>query len=644
MANQFLIKETMAKMKELSVSEIDGLKGDNPIYAGVQLLGYYEKGDTPAPIIYYYNDLQNAADPGPDDGGSVISAGSIKLVHDFIGRDIDLRYFGLNANNSINSILLKALNISSKNDTATIIPQGKFYLDKGFIPPFNTKIKGLGRHSTILCLNPLSATNDNDPFKEHYVINVHNGNFELTDIGIDANAENILASRSSGINLTNNISNVLIERVKVSNAKTILPVFSGGYGITSWGKAVNVNINDIEFENIGQSDLGIFEGEDWYITNVKSNNCGYIVINIESSTGSDEIRNIIVDGVFARNVGHSVVSLIKNDQTTGVVEACHIRNVFVDKCSLRNLNIGSIRVRSTKNCKIENVNIDESFGSGIVVSGDQGFPTENLIISNVSINKITAGNAGYGVFISATSADVRHKSITLNNINLPQTYLSGFLADKVDGLSIDNIIISGTQASRGFQAQNCTDVNIQNVEIKSAYSYGAVFHNVDGATISNLKVINCSTSGLLLSGSSNNIIIEASMVSDNRNPIILNNAITVESSLVSKNPQIIIANNNLQNVLSSNKIAYQTGVMRDHIKIFNNLGINDMASILLKGLVSQTAALPNINQPDLSNTTASDVAGLTAWINTNLVPLVNAIKTSQNDELNSQRTAGQQAV
>lgn len=68
------------------------------------------------------------------------------------------------------------------------------------------------------------------------------------------------------------------------------------------------------------------------------------------------------------------------------------------------------------------------------------------------------------------------------------------------------------------------------------------------------------------------------------------------------------------------------------------------ATTSLRGLVNQTTALPNINQPDLSNTTASDVAGLTAWINTNLVPLVNAIKTSQNDELSSQRFAGQQAL
>ncbi|WP_158655577.1 hypothetical protein [Sphingobacterium sp. HMA12] len=51
MASQFLIKETMADMKALSAAEITALQ--NGTYDGVQLVGYYEKGDTPAPIIEF---------------------------------------------------------------------------------------------------------------------------------------------------------------------------------------------------------------------------------------------------------------------------------------------------------------------------------------------------------------------------------------------------------------------------------------------------------------------------------------------------------------------------------------------------------------------------------------------------------------
>ncbi|MCW8309923.1 hypothetical protein K7A41_01665 [Sphingobacterium sp. InxBP1] len=92
MANQFLIKETMDAMRNLSASEISELHAGT--YEGVELLGYYEKGDTPAPIMYYLG--STTADPGADDGGSVVQAGNIKLQHRFVG-DINALYFGCKA-------------------------------------------------------------------------------------------------------------------------------------------------------------------------------------------------------------------------------------------------------------------------------------------------------------------------------------------------------------------------------------------------------------------------------------------------------------------------------------------------------------------------------------------------------------------
>ncbi|RKO69227.1 hypothetical protein D7322_23640 [Sphingobacterium puteale] len=106
MANQFLIKETMAAMRGLSACEIMALQSG--CCAGIELLGYYEKGDTPAPIIYHL--APTTPDPGPDDGGSVIAVGSIKLIHNFVG-DVDVKYFGAipNADNTtlINQVLIQ---------------------------------------------------------------------------------------------------------------------------------------------------------------------------------------------------------------------------------------------------------------------------------------------------------------------------------------------------------------------------------------------------------------------------------------------------------------------------------------------------------------------------------------------------------
>ena len=88
MANQFLIKNTMAEMRNLSASEIASLQGTNPTYAGVELLGYYKKGDTPASIIYFLSFTL-----AEDNGGSVIQVNNIKLEHIFSG-SIDVKYFG----------------------------------------------------------------------------------------------------------------------------------------------------------------------------------------------------------------------------------------------------------------------------------------------------------------------------------------------------------------------------------------------------------------------------------------------------------------------------------------------------------------------------------------------------------------------
>jgi len=86
MANQFLIKNTMQEIKELSADEVDGLQ--DGVYTGVKLLGYYEKGDTPFPIHYYQSDTLEA-----DDGGGIVHVGGITLEHKFVGR-VNPRFYG----------------------------------------------------------------------------------------------------------------------------------------------------------------------------------------------------------------------------------------------------------------------------------------------------------------------------------------------------------------------------------------------------------------------------------------------------------------------------------------------------------------------------------------------------------------------
>jgi len=75
----------MADMRNLSACEIVAL--ESGCYSGVELLGYYEKGDTPYPVEYFVSQ-----DNLPDDGGSVILSGTLRLAA--MAKDLDLRHFG----------------------------------------------------------------------------------------------------------------------------------------------------------------------------------------------------------------------------------------------------------------------------------------------------------------------------------------------------------------------------------------------------------------------------------------------------------------------------------------------------------------------------------------------------------------------
>ncbi|KKO89683.1 hypothetical protein AAW12_18940 [Sphingobacterium sp. Ag1] len=87
MANQFLIKNTMADMRNLSACEIVAL--ESGCFPGIELLGYYEKGDTPCPIKYFLSNTVNT-----DDGGSIVQVQAIKLEHRFVG-SVHPAYYGI---------------------------------------------------------------------------------------------------------------------------------------------------------------------------------------------------------------------------------------------------------------------------------------------------------------------------------------------------------------------------------------------------------------------------------------------------------------------------------------------------------------------------------------------------------------------
>lgn len=83
----FLSFGSVQEMRDMSDENISGLESGK--YKYVTLLGYYEKGDTPAPINYYLSDTTDE-----DDGGSVFEIGDIKLNHNFYNGILTPIYFG----------------------------------------------------------------------------------------------------------------------------------------------------------------------------------------------------------------------------------------------------------------------------------------------------------------------------------------------------------------------------------------------------------------------------------------------------------------------------------------------------------------------------------------------------------------------
>lgn len=118
MSLPFIVKNTMAEMRSLSPAEIADLQ--NEVYIGVCLMGYYEKRDTPAPVIYHLSSTGSA-----DNGGSVIAAAGVKLEHNFT-HDLDVRYFGVKGNGIDNDtqFIVSYFNYVNANNLFWTIPGG----------------------------------------------------------------------------------------------------------------------------------------------------------------------------------------------------------------------------------------------------------------------------------------------------------------------------------------------------------------------------------------------------------------------------------------------------------------------------------------------------------------------------------------
>ena len=343
MANQFLIKNTMQEMRNLSAVEIDGLKGNNPVFAGVELLGYYEKGDTPTPIIYYL--APTSPDPGIDDNGSVIVVNGIKLEHKF-NIDINVKYFGAKGDglNDDAPIINKAVERAYFYNVNVYIPSGIYLLintvnganNKTFINPLSgVSIYGDG-DLTVLFQGNNTLSSIIFPALSGSSARVDNVFFR--DFKIDCNgANNLKPENSSPANIGIGIrygENILVERVTVIN--------NAGRQCLSFGANVfpqsitNLTIRNCRIDNVGAAVQGNSLQNDHSAIYAQANKClienNHITNSLNSNGGINVATGIEEHSsnvkVFGNYIAHMSTGINAASTVVDHVNSEYAGNMF----------------------------------------------------------------------------------------------------------------------------------------------------------------------------------------------------------------------------------------------------------------------------------------------------------------------------
>jgi len=283
MANQFLIKKAMVDMRNLCAAEITELQNGN--YLGVQLLGYYEQGDTPAPIYYFLSDTNET-----DDGGSIIELESIKFESKFKA-SIHAAYFGLIANNGrspsenkdiIQKIFIAGLRYNVKD---IYLSEGVFEITGGGI---NYDIS----YSRLYFLGELKLSNSSN-LGEVQFIRYRGNNITVYNQRLDGNRANNSFNNQAGTQC--NFATYGVENI----------LFKGGYSKNSLqshihSTAENLIIEDMLFDTSGEHGL-------------------YLTLGIDQPKNKVTLRNCTIKNW---GVGHAGAGLSLRDYRNALIERC----------------------------------------------------------------------------------------------------------------------------------------------------------------------------------------------------------------------------------------------------------------------------------------------------------------------------------
>jgi|GEM_PF-4347834 len=525
MANQFLIKETMAAMRSLSAAEIMALQ--NGTYEGVQLLGYYEKGDTPAPIIYHDVDLLNQPDPGPDDGGSIIKAGSIKLQHKFIS-EVYFEYFGIKADGSdVSEDMLKVFEYGSDNHLTIKGTADKTYTMDNVVLRDKSKFKVDSKAMFRRMDNMPAYPEDVDMTAATSTFRFENcSEFQVINMCFDGNGQNNNCLTTGTVKGSYNWGNYLqefrhclyLENCGSAIFDNIFIKNPSGDGIYSKGPLTkDIYFKSIRGESldtngnifpIGRNLLSIIEGTNYAIDLISSNGIGHATMpsggNIEPNPlngvpGGQKVTTVNVGYLYNRSFGMSGLCITTKNLQGEAIKNVHINNAYLEN-TRDTSTVRTLVITGATNVSIDNIYIKSapnSYAVHVGIAGDEK-PVYNLNIKNAIIDTCL-----YGMMLDNLTGG----SIKANVINC---YENMYRLYGVDGVDFD---ITGS-FSPNIQTQDiknfCTYFNLKsgkriiNCTFSGDFSFAKVGSGGQRAINANNldpnQIVNCEINGLNLDG------------------------------------------------------------------------------------------------------------------------------------------------
>jgi len=242
---------------------------------------------------------------------------------------------------------------------------------------------------------------------------------------------------------------------------------------------------------------------------------------------------------------------------------------YSDLASLTGLNKGDIYRVSSEGLLY--TYLDNQFQQQGQGQSQELLKCKNLVLSNISINKIQTTVNGEGVRVQG-EAFCSHDDITLSDIYIGNSQSTGVLATYSNRITVNNLKIDKINTSRGMQFTLCNDIHVQGGYISNIGNYGAGFTDCKDVLINGLQITNPGVSAFYFNNTTDAVKIIGCTTKDIRSPKLMTNSVIVESNLPARNPKYIIADNDFEDAVG-NKITIQNGVLQDRMKISNNVGV-----------------------------------------------------------------------